>query len=222
MIKRLRDKWVILVIASVVLAVIIIAFIINAAGVRDEGYSATLGKAKGSIQKNENGFEFELENIFARRNSKIDYLTGIEIPKGTELKIDSSGVNAAKEGKYTVVYTITDGIREESESIIVNIRDEESRTTTKIELESESAVKSEQVIDGDRKYPVKSIEPAKIELMSGKVATVECTTARYIVSTKTDTYNISRNGSEYQVTELVVVFNTGEEQVLETVQKKID
>ena len=98
-----------------------------------------------------------------------------------------------------MVYTVTDGKVEESESIEVNIRDAGDADGNEETEEEPDGEKTDEVIDGGRKYPVKDIEPAQIELLSGKNATVPCSTARYIKSTKTDSYNIKKNGNKYQV-----------------------
>ena len=60
-----------------------------------------------------------------------------------------------------------------------------------------------------------------IELLSGKFVKLKCTSARYIVSTRTDESQTVKNDRTYQVSKLVITFNTGEERVLETVEKAI-
>jgi len=60
-----------------------------------------------------------------------------------------------------------------------------------------------------------------IELLSGKYVKLKCTNARYIVSTRTDESQTIKNDRAYQVSKLVITFNTGEERVLETVEKAI-
>lgn len=62
------------------------------------------------------------------------------------------------------------------------------------------------------------IPNAVIELLSGDVVTISCSTSKYIVSTQTIKEDIKRNGRLYEVKKLVVKFNTGATQVLETVE----
>ena len=71
-------------------------------------------------------------------------------------------------------------------------------------------------------YKTKNIENAVIELLSGDVVTVSCTTNKYITETRTDVSTVKRGGHTYEVSKLVIVFNTGAERTLETVEKKID
>lgn len=71
-------------------------------------------------------------------------------------------------------------------------------------------------------YQTKKIENAVIELLSGDVVTISCTTNKYITQTRTDVSQVTRNGHTYEVSKLVIVFNTGAERTLETVEKKID
>ena len=51
---------------------------------------------------------------------------------------------------------------------------------------------------------------------------ISCSTNKYIISTRTDESTVQKNGHNYKVTKLIVLFNTGAEQTLETVEKKID
>ncbi len=79
------------------------------------------------------------------------------------------------------------------------------------------------ITDGStNSYGTAKIPNAVIELMSGDVVTISCSTQKYIVATRTDESQTEKNGHNYKVTKLIVVFNTGAEQTLETVEKKID
>lgn len=71
-------------------------------------------------------------------------------------------------------------------------------------------------------YEKKNIPNAVIELLSGDVVTISCSTTKYIVSTRTEETQTQRNGHNYKVTKLIVTFNTGKEQTLETIEKRID
>ncbi len=61
-----------------------------------------------------------------------------------------------------------------------------------------------------------------IELLSGKTVTIRNTTSKYIVSTRTDVTYTERNGYTYKVSKLIITYNTGAEQVLETVEERIN
>lgn len=80
------------------------------------------------------------------------------------------------------------------------------------------------LITGSNKATIKNknLENAVIELLSGDVVTISCSTKKYIVATRTDESIVIKNGHNYSVSKLVVVFNTGEERTLETIEKKID
>lgn len=59
-----------------------------------------------------------------------------------------------------------------------------------------------------------------IELLSGSVVKIKCTANKYIVSTRTDVSEIVKNGIKYNVYKLVITYNTGAEQILETYEEK--
>lgn len=83
--------------------------------------------------------------------------------------------------------------------------------------------KRELITDPDNQvWQDSDIPNAVIELLSGDVVTISCSTSKYIVATRTDVSEIERNGHHYSVSKLVIIFNTGAEQVLETIEKKID
>jgi hypothetical protein len=71
-------------------------------------------------------------------------------------------------------------------------------------------------------YKNKNIPNAVIELLSGDVVTISCSTDKYIVSTRTDESQVTKSGHNYKVTKLIVTFNTGKEQTLETIEKRMD
>lgn len=71
-------------------------------------------------------------------------------------------------------------------------------------------------------YKNKSIQNAVIELLSGDVVTISCSTNKYIIATRTDESVVEKKGQRYRVSKLVIVFNTGDERTLETIEKKID
>ena len=61
-----------------------------------------------------------------------------------------------------------------------------------------------------------------IELLSGTTVKIKCTSSKYIVSTHTDKSQTTKNGVNYNVYKLIVRYNTGAEQVLETYEEKIN
>lgn len=61
-----------------------------------------------------------------------------------------------------------------------------------------------------------------IELLSGSVVKIKCTSSKYIVSTHTELSTAEKNGVNYNVYKLVVTYNTGAQQVLETYEEKIN
>lgn len=67
----------------------------------------------------------------------------------------------------------------------------------------------------------KSIGNYTIELLSGKNITIKNTTAKYIVSTRTDVTTVEEDGKTYRISKLIITYNTGFEQILETVKERI-
>lgn len=59
-----------------------------------------------------------------------------------------------------------------------------------------------------------------IELLSGSYVKIKCTSSKYIVSTRTDISDIEKKGVKYKAYKLVITYNTGAEQVLETYEEK--
>lgn len=94
-----------------------------------------------------------------------------------------------------------------------------SQTTTPAQTTTEKVL-----ITGKNQATIKNsnLDNAVIELLSGDVVTISCTTKKYIVATRTDESVVEKNGQNYAVSKLVVVFNTGAERTLETIEKKID
>ncbi len=59
-----------------------------------------------------------------------------------------------------------------------------------------------------------------IELLSGSTISIKSTTAKYIVSTRTDVSYKTKNDVKYKVSKLIITYNTGDERTLETVEEK--
>lgn len=62
---------------------------------------------------------------------------------------------------------------------------------------------------------------ASITLSSGKVVSIKCTSNRYITETYTDEYYFKEDGLTFLTSELKILFNTGEIQVIETVVTRV-
>ena len=92
-----------------------------------------------------------------------------------------------------------------------------NQTTTKKENTTREIITTK----GNETTANKHIANYTIELLSGKTITVKNTTSKYIVSTRTDTSEVIRNGSKYKVSKLIIRYNTGAEQILEIVEEKI-
>lgn len=188
-------------------------------GKEKKEYGNVSAVGSGTISTSDGNFEINLMNIFAGKGTVVDYLGDVKIEDGCDVTVDSSAVNIFEPGDYSIVYTVTDGKITESETVTLTVRDNGESVT---DAEAEDFKSGEVITDSDVTYPVQKAQTAKIELLSGKIAQIKCTTERYIVSTRTDSYNVVKNKKKYNVKKLIVVFNTGEEQVLETIQKKID
>lgn len=166
-------------------------------------------KMKGSVDEE---VKFSVNNIFAATGSDIDYFDNVDIDGAFSISVDSSAVDTNIPGKYTVVYTVNKDNKIESETAYVTIREDKRF----------SKVQKKEVQSDETTRPTENIDNADIVLSTGSVVTVKCTTNRYITSTITNSYEVDRNDGKYCISELIVKFNTGEERVLETIQKKID
>lgn len=74
---------------------------------------------------------------------------------------------------------------------------------------------------GSQTLKPSTIGYTNIELLSGNYVKIKCTSAKYIISTRTDQSQTVKNGVTYQVSKLIVTYNTGAEQILETVEQAI-
>lgn len=270
-------------------------------------YGDTKGVVTGSLDINDNGVKFNLDNVIAPAGSDIDYTSGIKTSGETDdysLEVNATNVRNDKPGTYTANYTVKSGGSTYTDSIKVTISDNGKNTQEaenqgsngsengqsensdanagdinsgnnggSVSDNNGSAVNNgvgnnsgnngagsgntsnngnvsnnngnsnsgnnsnsesnggsqtkptapkELITDGSKTYRVSKIPNATIELLSGDVVTISCSTNKYIVSTRTDESTVQKNGHNYKVTKLIVLFNTGAEQTLETVEKKID
>lgn len=251
-------------------------------------YGDTEGVVTGSLDINDSGVKFNLDNLIAPAGSDIDYTSGIKTSGETDdysLEVNAVNVRNDKPGTYTANYTVKSGGSTYTDSIKVTISDngknaQEAENHGNSDSENGQAGNSaanagdinsgsnsgnngagggntsnngnasnnngnsnsgnnsnsesngggqtkptapkELITDGSKTYRVSKIPNATIELLSGDVVTISCSTNKYIVSTRTDESTVQKNGHNYKVTKLIVLFNTGAEQTLETVEKKID
>lgn len=251
-------------------------------------YGDTEGVVTGSLDINDSGVKFNLDNVIAPAGSDIDYTSGIKTSGETDdysLEVNAVNVRNDKPGTYTANYTVKSGGGTYTDSIKVTISDngknaQEAENHGNSDSENGQAGNSaanagdinsgsnsgnngagggntsnngnasnnngnsnsgnnsnsesnggsqtkptapkELITDGSKTYRVSKIPNATIELLSGDVVTISCSTNKYIVSTRTDESTVQKNGHNYKVTKLIVLFNTGVEQTLETVEKKID
>lgn len=81
-----------------------------------------------------------------------------------------------------------------------------------------------EIITSTRSGTVKpsTIGYTNIELLSGRYVKIKCTSAKYIVSTRTDESQTVKNDKTYNVSKLIITYNTGAEQILETVEKAVN
>lgn len=107
-----------------------------------------------------------------------------------------------------------------------NVVDKPTQTTTKEQetttKDSTTTTTKKELITttGNETTKVQNIGYAYIELLSGSTVSIKTTTAKYIVSTRTDISYKTKNGAEYKVSKLIITYNTGEERTLETVEEK--
>ena len=146
--------------------------------------------------------------------------------KGETVAIDNSSNNSSNEGNSNSnisnnneTTTTHNSENETTKNNSNTQKPNKEETTTKQETTTEKVL-----ITGSNKATIKNknLENAVIELLSGDVVTISCSTKKYIVATRTDESVVIKNGHNYSVAKLVVVFNTGEERTLETIEKKID
>lgn len=97
------------------------------------------------------------------------------------------------------------------------------QTTSKNQATSDDTTTTREIITsaGNKQTESKYIGNYTIELLSGKTVTIRNTTSKYIVSTRTDISYKERNGLTYKVSKLIITYNTGAEQILETVEERM-
>lgn len=212
-------------------------------------YGDIPGTVTGSIDFSNKDPKLDIDNVISPVGSDIDYTSNLA-SKGKDsdysLEVNSSNVKINKPGTYNVEYKVKSNGKTYTDTVKVTITDDEDVTipqgNNSDNVISESQGDNVPVDNGDgggassdqngdrhlnpgdsaNSYKDVSIPNAIIELLNGDAVTISCSTDHYIVATRTDTSTINKNGHNYEVSKLVVVFNTGKEQTLDTLEKKID
>lgn len=96
-----------------------------------------------------------------------------------------------------------------------------SNTSTTKSEETSSTTREIITTTGNHTTELKNIGNYTIELLSGKNITIKNTTNRYIVSTRTDVEVVEENGCTYRISKLIITYNTGFGQILETIKDRI-
>lgn len=205
-------------------------------------YGKEPGAATGTVDFMKDKSDINIDNILSPIGADIDYTSLLELVKGDEdysVQVNASKVRNDKPGTYNVEYKFTYGNDIYTDNIKVTITDDETITTgtpnqdqvileetqnppDKNEPAEETTTNKELILDSNQSWQDFDIPNAVIELLSGDVVTISCSASKYIVATSTKVSKIKRNGHHYKVSKLVIKFNTGAEQVLETIEKKID
>lgn len=168
-----------------------------------------------------------IRDITAEAGDKIDYIGAIESAENLEINrsmiyVDSSAVNSNVPGIYKAVYTfdylgasVTSAVKvtvlekQEKETEQETVSGQEGQTTAAEGREPVTAVVEQELPD------------AELTLSDGKKVNIEMTSARYITETYTAEDYFEQDGMTFLQSELWIVFNTGEEQVVETVVTRV-
>ena len=182
--------------------------------------------------------------------ASIQSVENIELEKSM-IHIDSSGVDTFTPGIYTATYSFDYMGTIVNRMITVTIEPNPERETeapTSVLMGSSTETESQTSTDssgetnqgGDTQTESSSVDTpnqaviatldtleeqdipdADITLSNGTVVKIKCTASRYIVETFTDETYYEENGFTYLNSELKVVFNTGDTQVVETVINRV-
>lgn len=204
----------------------------------DIEYGSIEGKATGTIDFSEEVPMVEIENVVSEVGEEIDYIGEIELVGSEDLSnyqisVNTTDVKTDEPGTYTATYTITYDDETYTKQVTVTVKGESTtgqttaRQTTTVQATTVQAATqpatTQQITTSQTATTTQSqgIPVAKIELLSGEVVSITCTNAKYIVSTRTDVSEVTRDGVKYSVEKLIITYNTGIEQVLETIESKI-
>ena len=129
-----------------------------------------------------------------------------------------TSATTTKNNSTTTKKNPTTSDRETTKNNQTTSKDNQSTTNS-----SKETTSRKQLITGSGKVTTKYKELGyySIELLSGKLIKIKCTTTKYIVSTHTTVTYTEKKGNKYKVSKLVVTYSTGDTQVLETVEEKV-
>lgn len=213
-----------------VLAVSALAIsIISISGCGDDiKYGNVDSTATGSIDFSQDVPEVEIDNIISGVGEEIDYTSQIEVNGEEDLSdfqisVNTTDVNTEVPGTYNATYTITYDSKTYTKQIKVTVEgDSEVTTATTAQTTTEQPSQGTQETESVTTVQSDGNITVKVELLSGETVNIKCTPDRFVISTRTDYSTMTRDGVDYNVEKLIVTYNTGAEQVLETIEKKIN
>lgn len=182
----------------------------------------------------------DIGDITIQAGDNIDYLSNITPIENIEIEkcmiaVDSSAVNRYKPGAYPVFYSVDYMGKMISKQITLTVLEgngEEIVTTAQAETqntEEETGTEETVTVNPEETQtteetdllPEQILENPPIKLSTGKEVFVKCTSTRYIVETYTEDTYFEENGYSFIKSELKVMFNTGEIEVIETVKNRV-
>lgn len=191
-------------------------------------YGDTKGKASGVVEMTDSGLKVDIKDILAEVGDNVDYTSDIVFKNVSDdayvqVYADTSAVDMTEPGTYDVEYTINYDDLTVNRTAHVTVEDsssgdDSSGSSTSSSKKTSSSASSQTDEELSTEVEEKDIGSANIELLSGNVATVKQTNLRFIEETYTENTNVERGGKSYLVSKLIVKFNTGELQVLETIE----
>ena len=168
-----------------------------------------------ATQQTTSSIRVSIDNITSPKGAEIDFIGAIRSAENMELSrsmiyVDSSSVDSNTPGTYEAYYTFdylgTTIISSNKITIVDNTEETESNTD---------------MISTDTPIEEQAFPDALITLTNGTVASIKCTSARYIVETFTEESYFEEKGFTFLNSKLKVLFNTGETQVIETVVTRV-
>lgn len=159
-----------------------------------------------------------IKDITSNAGEDIDYIGAIDSAENLELNrsmiyVDSSAVDSNTPGTYKAIYTLDYLGSMVSNSVKVTILENPEKETT--------ATDTETTTESLTAIVKQELPAAELTLSSGRVVSIRMTSARYITETYTVENYYEEDGMTFLNSELRIVFNTGEEQVVETVVTRV-
>lgn len=166
--------------------------------------------------------EEEVEGVVTKENTSSSLKTETVADESDPQQSETENSVSNNTTKTAAVTEVANDPTTKSGSESVTAEKQTTKTTTKTTVKETTSKK--QIITSAANNittKIKNIGYMNIELLSGSVVKIKCTTSKYIVSTRTDVSTVTKNGTKYRVSKLIVTFNTGAEQVLETNEEKL-